>query len=47
MLTIRNLLAGDIDSAIALQTRVYPAIPPFHANQFAHRLLISWSSRCE
>ncbi len=40
MLNIRNLLPADIESAIALQSRVYPTIPPFRANQFAHLLEI-------
>jgi len=34
MLTIRNLRHSDIDSAIALQSRVYPSIPPFRRDQF-------------
>lgn len=40
MLTIRNLLPGDVDSAIALQSRVYPTIPPFRKEQFANLLEI-------
>ena len=34
MLTIRNLCHNDIDSAIVLQSRVYPSISPFRQDQF-------------
>ena len=40
MLNIRNLLPADIESAIALQSRVYPTVAPFRAEQFAHLLEI-------
>ena len=40
MLNIRNLLPADIESAIALQSRVYPTIAPFREDQFAHLLEI-------
>ena len=38
MLLIRNLCHSDIDSAIALQRRVYPSIPAFRQEQFENLL---------
>ncbi|MGB8250690.1 MAG: hypothetical protein WCF02_10265, partial [Azonexus sp.] len=38
MLLIRNLCHSDIDSAIALQCRVYPSIPAFRQEQFKNLL---------